>query len=143
MIFDSEALFSDDQAITASAASTNYMDLGAPGTPVGGAAALTRDIGPGNPIPIVVQVTEKFLTLTSLKVAVQVDDNTSFGSATTVLESEAIVLASLLVGYTFALNWIPHKTNERYLRLYYTVGGSSATAGKVTAGITGGHQTNV
>ena len=31
MIFDEQALFSDKQAITADAASTNVIDLGAPG----------------------------------------------------------------------------------------------------------------
>ena len=36
MIFDKQNLFSDAQAITADAASTNVIDLGPTGTPVGG-----------------------------------------------------------------------------------------------------------
>ena len=35
MILSAQQLFSDDQAITASADSTNVIDLGVPGTPFG------------------------------------------------------------------------------------------------------------
>lgn len=125
---------SPGQAITASAASTNYVDTGVRTIPPGGHTATpVSDLGKGNRIPILIQVTETFATLTSLKVAVQVDDNTSFSSATTVFESEAIVLASLVAGYQFNIDLIPPKTNERYMQLYFTVAGSSATAGKVFA----------
>ena len=142
MILSAEQLFSDDQAITASAASTNYLDLGAPGTPHGAAAALAQDIGKGEPIPILVQVTEDFATLTSLTIAIEVDDNTSFSSATVVYASEAIAAAALLAGKTIPLQFVPNDVNERYVRVNYTVSGSNATAGKVTAGITMGNQTN-
>lgn len=135
MIFDETNLFSDDQAITASAASTNHIDLGATGTPPYGANALDRDIGKGTPIPIRVQVTEDFATLTSLTVAIQVDDNNSFSSPVTVMASQAIPVASLVAGYVFNMNYVPRGANERYLRLNYTVGGSNATAGAVIAGI--------
>lgn len=140
MITSAQQLFSDDQAVTASAASTNYIDLLATGTPYGGASALDRDLGKGKKIPIHIQVTTAFATLTSLKVAVQVDDNTSFSSATTVLETEAIAAASLVAGYVFNIDTIPLKTNERYVRLYYTVAGSDATAGAIWAGVTMGNQ---
>lgn len=141
MIFSKQSLFSDDQAVTASAASTNYLDLGAAGTPYGG-TALTRDLGKGNKLKLNVQVTTAFATLTSLKVAVQVDDNSSFSTATTVLETEAIAAASLVAGYVFNLDEIPLRTSERYVRLYYTVAGSDATAGNIHAGLTMGQQTN-
>lgn len=125
---------SPGQAITASAASTNYADTGVRTVPPGGHSVTpVSDLGKGNRIPILIQVTETFLTLTSLKVAVQVDDNTSFSSATVVLETEAIVLASLVAGYQFNIDFIPPKTNERYVRLYFTVAGSDATAGKIFA----------
>lgn len=75
MIFDATLLFSDAQAITADAASTNYIDLGATGVPFGG-VALARDIGPGTPIPISVTVGAAFNTLTSLDIYLEVDDNT-------------------------------------------------------------------
>lgn len=145
MLFDALGNFcgASGQAITASAASTEYIDLGATGTPAPGhTTALKRDIGRGNPVNIRVQVTEAFATLTSLKVAIQTDDNSSFSSAATVLETEAIAVADLVAGYVFNLQWIPRNTDERYLRLYFTVAGSSATTGKIFAGVVQAGQDN-
>lgn len=142
MLLDENTLFSDDQAITASAASTNYMDLQAGATPPAAPAALVQKIGGGNNIPLLIQVTEDFATLTSLTVTIQVDDNTSFSSATTVASSHAVPAASLVAGYQFPLVTLPDTVNERYVRLYYTVGGSNATAGAITASIATGLQTN-
>jgi hypothetical protein len=141
MIFSQQSLFSDGQAVTASAASTNHYDLGAPGTVYGHASALAPDQGTGNKITLHVQTTEAFATLTSLTVAVQVDDNTSFSSPTTVLATQAIPVASLVAGYVFNIDELPPRTSERYLRLYYTVAGSNATTGKITAGIVYAAQT--
>jgi hypothetical protein len=140
MIFSAQDEFSNKQAVTASAASTNYIDLLATGTPYGAAAALNRDLGKGGKIPLHIQVTTAFATLTSLKVAVQTDDNSSFSSAATILETEAIAAATLIAGYVFNIDSIPLKASERYIRLYYTVAGSDATAGNVQAGITMGNQ---
>lgn len=125
---------SPGQAITASAASTNYVDLGALGTPPGHSVAPTRDLGKGTRIPILIQVTETFDALTSLKVAVQTDSSSGFATAlTTVLETEAIALATLVAGYQFNIDLIPPKTIQRYLRLYFTVAGGTPTVGKVFA----------
>ena len=140
MIFSKQQLFSDDQAITASAASTNLLDLGVEGTVLLAPNDLVRDIGKGTPIPIWIGVTVAFATLTSLKVAIQTDDDVAFGSAKTVLETEAIALANLVAGYRFNLDYIPLDTAERYVRLNYTVAGSDATAGQITAGIVAGAQ---
>jgi len=142
MIFDNTLLFSSGQAITASAASTNSIDLGATGTPVGG-SALTRDIGAGEEIEISVLVTEVFATLTSLTVTIETDDNSSFSSATTRYSSGAIAAATLVAGYQFKVPaHFPLGTNERYVRLYYTVAGSNATTGKITAGVVAARQSN-
>lgn len=143
MILDSQNLFSDGQAVTASAASTNYIDLGAGGTPYEGASALGRAIGKGVPIALMVQVSVTFATLTSLAVSVETDDNTSFSSATTVVTTPAIGVASLVAGYRFPLEVLPHGINERYLRLYYTVAGSNATAGAIDAGLVADLDTNI
>lgn len=128
MILDETVLLSDDQAITATANSTNTIDLGA-----------DRDIGKGVPVPLLVQVTEDFDNLTSLTIAVQTDDNDSFSSATTLATTGAIPLASLVAGYQAPLDFVPRGT-ERYVRLAYTVTGVAPTAGKVTAGIVLDHQ---
>lgn len=142
MIFDSTALFSDAQAVTATAASTNLIDLKANGTVYGAAAALSRDLGKGNDVPILVQVVETFATLTSLTVTVETDDNASFSSAKTAWTSPAIPAATLVAGYKFPINCLPFGTDERYVRLKYTVAGTDATAGKITAGIVAAVQTN-
>lgn len=142
MLLDEQALFSDDQAITATAASTNYMNLGATETVPGAPAALVRDMGGANKIEVLVQVTADFATLTSLTVTAEVDDNSSFSSAKTVASSGAIAVADLTAGKIIPITILPPGTDEQYLRLNYTVAGSSATAGTVTAGITTGIQTN-
>lgn len=140
MIFSAEQIFSDDQALTASAASTNLIDLGATGTVLGAPAALVRDIGKGNPIPIVIQLTVAAGgTSPTIQVAVQVDDNASFSSATTVATSNT--LSGGVAGDKLSINWVPQGTNERYVRLNYTLGGTSPTY-TVTAGIVLADQTN-
>lgn len=141
MIFSQQQLFSNDQAITVSAASSNVIDLGSPDTVLGAPYPLNRDIGRGVKIPLLIQVTVAFATLTSLKVAIQSSDTEAFGGQVdTVLESEAIPVAQLIAGYQFPIDSIPKGVKHRYVRLYYTVAGSNATAGQVTAGITAGNQ---
>lgn len=142
MLLDAFAIFSDAQAITASAASSNVMDLAAPGTPVGWTQAIRREIGPGEPIPLVIRVVTAFATLTSLAVKIEADNDEAFGSATTVASSPSIAAASLVAGYRFPLNWIPTGVYERYLRIYYAVTGSNATAGAIDAFIPSSVQDN-
>ncbi|WP_422096889.1 Bbp16 family capsid cement protein [Variovorax sp.] len=138
MILDNQNLFSDDQAITATAASTNVIDLGPTGTVPRSPSALTRDISKGTDIPLLVQVTEAFNNLTSLAVAVQTDSDSAFGSATT-LYTQTVVLADLTAGKRIALKTLPYGLTKRYVRLNYTVTGTAPTTGKVTAGITAGN----
>lgn len=141
MIFDATLLFSDAQAITGDAASTNYLDLGATGTPYGG-SALVRDIGPGCRIPIAVTVGASFNSLTSLTINLQVDDNTSFSSATTV-SSVTYLLAELTAGAILNYpDYVPQGTDERYFRLQYDVTGTNPSTGNITAGIVASKQTN-
>ncbi|ENT4334822.1 hypothetical protein HV234_07285 [Klebsiella grimontii] len=129
MLLDQQALFSAAQAITATAASTNVIDTGS-----------NKDVGKYGDIPLLIQVVEAFNNLTSLTVTVQTDDNSAFSSAADVL-TMTIPLASLVLGYKSPVITLPMKM-ERYIRLNYTVTGTAPTTGKVTAGITGGVQTN-
>jgi len=144
MLTDALTTLSNSQAITATAASSSVIDLGAGGTPKPGhTVALTRDLVKGTKIKFRCQVTETFLTLTDLTVALQADNDEAFGSATTVLASAAIPLATLVAGYVFwGFDIVPRGITERYLRAYYTVGGSSATAGKIFAAVTLANQDN-
>lgn len=140
MILSAQQLFSDDQAITASADSTNVIDLGVAGTPYGAAAALNDDVGKGAKIPILVQVTEAFNNLTSLEVKISTGATTALG---TTVVSEVIPLAEAIVGKQMVINVLPNEITERYLGIEYVVVGTAPSTGKVTAGITMGVQTNV
>lgn len=141
MIFDKQSLFSENQPVTASAASANLIDLGAPGTPLGGAVPLKRDLGRSR-VPLAVQVTEDFAGLASLKVAVQVSDDPGFAAPVTVLESGAVPVAELKAGHLLNLDWLPRGSDRRYLRLHYTVAGGPASAGRITAGLVTAQQQN-
>ena len=138
MILDNQTLFSDRQAVTAAAPSTNIIDLGPRGL------GIVRDIGKGKSIPLVVQVVEAFAAAgaATLAVALQVDEGPAFGSPKTVIQTQPVALALLVPGYQFNLDYVPLGTDERYLRLNYTVATGPMTAGAVTAGVTVGHQTN-
>ena len=135
MIFDQQNLLSDAQAITASAPSTNTIDL----SPI--ANGITRDIGKGKGIPLRVQVVETFNNLTSLTVALQVDDTSAF-AAPKLVWSQSIVLADLKAGYVVVPEYITRGADKKFLRLNYTVTGTAPTTGKITAGVTMGNQSN-
>ncbi|WP_272962323.1 Bbp16 family capsid cement protein [Alcanivorax jadensis] len=129
MLLDAQNLFSDAQAITATAASTNVIDTGS-----------AKDDGKGGSIPLLIQCVADFDNLTSLTVALQTDTTSGFGSATT-LYSVVVPLADLKAGYQTPVITLPQGV-ERYLRLNYTVTGTAPTVGAITAGIAAGVQTN-
>lgn len=141
MLLDNQALFSDQQAITATAVSTNFINLGVPGTPPAAPAPVKQDVGGGNQIPVLIQVTEDFAGGTSVQVNVEMDDNDAFSSAKIVAASPVIALADLVAGKVFPITVIPQGADEQYMRLNYTVVGTH-TAGKITAGVSAGNQTN-
>lgn len=141
MIFDRTLLFSNAQAITADAPSTDVIDLGATGTVMFASTPLVRDIGRGACVPLLIQVVEAFNNVTDLRVIVQCDDNSAFSSPKNVIEA-AIPLANLTNGKTFPIMAIPPGANERYMRIFYDITGTAPTLGKVTAGIVASIQTN-
>ena len=127
MITDDLLRISEDQAITATAVSTDKIPL-----------SVARDVGEGKPLFFVFTVTETFLTLTSLTFNIVTDTDAALGSPT-VLASKAVTLASggLAAGQQHIMQVPPviASIGETYLGASYTVGGSSATAGKVTADV--------
>lgn len=140
MLSSKEQTFSDAQALTTTAASTNVVDLSATGTPVGAPAALVRDIGKGRRIDIVVQLDSAAGgTSPTLSVALQVDTVENFASPTTVFT--AATLSGGAAGTRIPIYWVPEGTNQRYMRLYYTLGGTSPTY-TVSAMIVAADQTN-
>lgn len=139
MIFSAEQLFSDDQAVTATAISENVIDLGIAGTPYAAVAPINQDVGKGTPVCVLIQVTEDFASNTDLTVTVEVGATTALGD---VRATEVILVADLVAGKSTFLQYLPNGIDERYLGVRYTVGGSNATTGAITAGITMGNQTN-
>lgn len=143
MIMDLTTLLSDKQPITATAASTNVIDLGATGTVYGSGASTSRDVGRATDVPLYVGATQSFNNLTSLSISVQVSVDAAFTSPVTVSTSPAYTLAQLQTGAKFLLpESLPTGTNLRYLRLYYTLVGTAPTLGQITAGVTLARQTN-
>lgn len=135
MIFDTQSMLSNAQAVTVTAPSTNTLDLG----PV--ASGIARDIGKGKAVPFRLQVVEDFNNLTSLTLDLQSDDNTAFSSPKS-LWSQTVPLAELKTGKVLLPEYLPRGTAERYLRLNYTVTGTAPTAGRITAGVTLGNHSN-
>lgn len=131
MIQDKQQTFSDEQAITATANSTNVVDLG------------SANKGPGEPLYVNAQVIEAFTAggSATLTISLETDDNDGFSSAKTLLTTPAIGKADLIAGYMLAINQVPPGA-ERYLRLVYTVASGPMTAGKITAFIGGPYQSN-
>lgn len=143
MILDNTLVMSDSQPITATAGSTNVIDLGAAGTAYGASAAIPFDMGKGGEIFITTHVMEAFNNLTSLTISLEVDDNAAFSSPAVVGVGPAILLASLGLGARPAFPArLPEGTNERYVRLKYTVAGTAPTLGKITSAIVAARQTN-
>jgi len=117
-------VFSAEQAITASADSTNVIDCQA--TPT------LRDLGI-RPMHVEFIITESFATLTSLAFNIVTDSTTNLDTSETVAATRSIAVASLTAGTRFVLSLPSNQTYERYLGVEYAVTGSNATAGKVTA----------
>lgn len=142
MIFDKTTMFSEAQAITITAPSTNTIDLLPTGRVYGAAANLTKDVGKGQALKVHVQVVETFNNLGSLTITVQCDTADTFGSPKDVI-AQTIPLADLVAGKTSSILAIPPGVDERFLRLNYTVnGGTTPTTGKITAGLVMASQTN-
>lgn len=135
MILDLNLLFSENQAITATAVSTNVIQLPANGIVPLSSAALARNLGAGNDIPLLITVTETFATLTSLTITFETSAAAALTSSTVLYSTGAIPVASLVKGYRTPIRWLPDATLLEYIGLRYTVGGSNATAGRITAAL--------
>lgn len=116
MYLDAQLLFSDAQAVTADAGSTNVVDLGV--------AAKVFD---GEPLAVVLQIdvaADGTTTDETYEFQIETDDNAAFSSATD-LVAHSIGYASLTAG---SLHIIPIPVGvavEQYMRVYYNVGGTS------------------
>ncbi len=119
MLLDSQNLFSDNQTITATAASQNIIKFGK---------------GDVSFLPFFAQVTSDFDNLTSLTIALQTSNSEDFSTPTTLIESK-LLLAQLKAGNKFPISQFP-KGNQGYMRILYTIEGTAPTTGAITAGAT-------
>jgi len=113
MIIDKRLEFSDAQAFTVTAASTSTVDVG-----------VDADLGNGRPLFWVISVdvaADGVDTNETYSFTLQTDDADSFGSATT-LATQAIPRGT--AAGTKYVQMVPN-TNERYLRMYGTLGGTT------------------
>lgn len=125
MILDKLQMFSESQVVTASAASTSVVDLGAAGEAI------------GNELYLVVQVPVAATATGAATVAIdlETDSDEAFGTKQTLFSSGPIGKAALSVGAEPVKVKLPIGL-KRYLRLSYTVATGPLTAGKFTAFLT-------
>lgn len=142
MPYDALLMFSNAQAVTATAPSTDTLDLGLPSvnprSATGARFVVSHGAGNAGDFALVCKVGADFVGLTSIDV--QLQSSTDNSTWTTVATTGAIPLAKLKAGYEFGFNGLPLEAKGRYLRLNYVVVGTG-TAGNITAGIADGFQT--
>lgn len=144
MILDKQLMFSEAQAVTADAGSTNVIDTQSQAiTTTFNNVSIARDVGNGlDPnLRVFASVTTTFLTVVSMSIQLQTDTDVAFGSAVILWTSRLFLLAELVAGFQFlSLPSVPSRC-KRYLRLFYDVN-TSATAGNITAGLVLDRQLN-
>lgn len=121
MLIDNQNVFSDGQAITADAASTNVINL------------VKAGLAPGNDLNILMNVETAFNNLTSLDVTVQSSSDEAFTSPVN-HQTISIALADLTAGKQVDLGPLLNGTLQ-YARLSYDVVGTAPSTGTVTAAI--------
>lgn len=127
MITDKLLRLSEDQAITATAVSTNTIPL-----------SVVRDVGEGTPLYMVFTITEALNKLTDLTFNVLIDNDEALGSPS-VLASKTVTLASggLAIRQQHVLQIPPQfaSLGLDYLGASYTVNGTNPDTGKITTDI--------
>ncbi|CCI77566.1 unnamed protein product [Klebsiella pneumoniae subsp. rhinoscleromatis SB3432] len=139
MFVDAQLEFSDSQAITASAASTNIIDF----NPAFDYNTVI-DAGAGEPTFLVVipGVTFTATGAATLTIELRSYANEDLSDTPTVIfTTTARALSTLVAGKPAAVVALPSAEYKRYLSLYYTVEKGPFTAGTLDAFITKDAQT--
>lgn len=134
MYVDKQEEFSDSQAVTATALSTNVIDL-----TQGYAGLTTTDIGGEECVWLVVQVDEAATASGAATVTFSLESDsvaTIDSSPTVHFTSPAIGKAALTAGAQVVSICLPRGAYERYLGVRYTVATGPLTAGKFSAFLT-------
>lgn len=130
MITDHELMFSKDQAVTATALSTNVYDS----APLGPNS--TVDWGDGEPIYLVVQCDEDATAAgaATVTVTLESDDAPTMDDDPVVhFTSGPVGLDEMTSGSRFVVIALPRGDYKRYLAVRYTVATGPLTAGEFSA----------
>lgn len=130
-ILDKFLQYSDKQAITATAVSTNVVDAGATKN-----AAIGRDLGAGTPLFLAVNISQDFAASGAGTLTVTLQDSADNSSFADVASFGTLSLAQLKAGQRYWVG-LPIPT-RRYTRVNYTVATGPMTAGVVSAHIVDG-----
>lgn len=122
-ILDRQNTFSYGQVVTATANSTDVIDLG-PSSP-------GRNIGHGEPVRIVVDCRTVFAGGTSLRVQFVESAASNLSSPVTLADSGVIAVASLTAGRVLIDGYVPATTGLRYQGLIFTVVGTMTGGGAI------------
>ncbi len=133
MIMDRQLQFSDSQVVTATAISTDVVDLGS--------QVLTRNIGGSNAMFLVVQ-TDALVTDAgsdaTLTVTLESDSVVGLGTSPTIhYSSGALPFATYSpAGTTILVVALPFGQYERYMGVRYTIAAGPLTGGSFSAFLT-------
>ena len=131
MIIDKALQVSNEQAVTASAASTDVIDFG----------QAYPNSGLNQSLSMAITVDAAATAAGAATVAFSLQDSADNAAFTDVAVTAATGIAALIAGAQFIIP-MPFK-HRRYVRAYYTVATGPLTAGKFSAQVVAGIQQNV
>ncbi|APC23008.1 hypothetical protein BME99_20795 [Pseudomonas protegens] len=137
MITDKLNTFSEAQDVTATAASTDVIDLG-PLTH----GNTRRDIGAGEPIYLVVATLVAAAAAGAATTNIQLQTSDDNSAWVTLFDSGPLALANLNAGARPVQVAVPRGV-RRYLRVNYVIGTGPLTAGRFWAGLVKDVQDNI
>lgn len=130
MFIDKLLQVSNEQVVTASAASTDVIDFG----------QANPDSGLNDNVTLSITVDEAAAAAGAATVTFSIQDSADNATFTDVYATAAIGKAALVAGYQVLIP-MPYKL-RRYVRVFYTVATGPLTAGKFSAQVVTGVQQN-
>lgn len=131
MYIDKLLQMSNEQAVTASAASTDVVDTG----------QANPNSGLNDNITLAITTDEAATAAGAATVAFSIQDSADNSTFTDVYVTAPIPKASITLGAQFLIP-VPYK-HRRYVRVFYTVATGPLTAGKFSAQLVTGVQQNI